>query len=167
MEEEQTIITTEQLDEIKEAFNLFDINGDGAISTAELGIVMRSLGENPTEAEVQDLINEIDVDGSGDIGFTEFLNLMSRKFLDHEEEVREAFKVFDKDGDGFIEFDEMKLVLENMGFNLNEHEFDDLIHGVDIDLDGKIDFEEFDVLMSAKDYKRAHLNFDSETDSDN
>ena len=51
------------LAEFKEAFSLFDKNGDGNISSKELGIVMRSLGQNPTEADLQDMINEVDFDG--------------------------------------------------------------------------------------------------------
>ena len=49
--------------EFKEAFQLFDKDGDGTITTKELGTVMRSLGQNPTEAELQDMINEVDADG--------------------------------------------------------------------------------------------------------
>lgn len=49
--------------EFKEAFSLFDKDGDGCITTKELGVVMRSLGQNPTEAELQDMINEVDADG--------------------------------------------------------------------------------------------------------
>jgi len=51
------------VEEFREAFSLFDKNGDGTISSTELGTVMRSLGQNPTENELQDMINEIDVDG--------------------------------------------------------------------------------------------------------
>ena len=49
--------------EFREAFALFDKDGDGTITTKELGTVMRSLGQNPTEADLQDMINEVDVDG--------------------------------------------------------------------------------------------------------
>ena len=49
--------------EFKEAFSLFDKDGDGTVTTKELGTVMRSLGQNPTEAELQDMINEVDADG--------------------------------------------------------------------------------------------------------
>ncbi|GFS05793.1 calmodulin [Elysia marginata] len=86
------------LPEFKEAFSLFDKDNDGTITTKELGTVMRSLGQNPTEAELQDMINEVDVDGNGTIDFAEFLTMMSRKRsdTDEDEEIREAFRVFDK-----------------------------------------------------------------------
>lgn len=58
-------LTEEQIAEFKEAFSLFDKDGDGTITTKELGTVMRSLGQNPTEAELQDMINEVDADGKG------------------------------------------------------------------------------------------------------
>ena len=57
--------------EFKEAFQLFDKDGNGSISTKELGMVMRSLGQNPTEAELMDMINEVDEDGSGSVDFPE------------------------------------------------------------------------------------------------
>uniref|UniRef100_A0AAY4DFB8 Calmodulin 2 n=1 Tax=Denticeps clupeoides TaxID=299321 RepID=A0AAY4DFB8_9TELE len=77
--------------EFKEAFSLFDKDGDGTITTKELGTVMRSLGQNPTEAELQDMINEVDADGNGTIDFPEFLTMMARKMkdTDSEEEIRE------------------------------------------------------------------------------
>merc|ERR1712142_1144880 len=92
-------LTEEQIAEFKEAFSLFDKDGDGTITTKELGTVMRSLGQNPTEAELLDMINEVDADGNGTIDFPEFLTMMARKMkeTDSEDEIREAFKVFDKD----------------------------------------------------------------------
>ena len=56
-------LSQEQISEFKEAFSLFDEGGYGAIPTKKLGTVMRSLGQNPTEAELQDMINEVDADG--------------------------------------------------------------------------------------------------------
>lgn len=87
-------------------------DGDGSITTKELGTVMRSLGQNPTEAELQDMVNEIDADGNGTIDFPEFLTMMARKMkdTDSEEEIKEAFRVFDKDGNGFISAAELRHV---------------------------------------------------------
>ena len=58
-----TVNRAECVAEFREAFGLFDKNGDGTISSTELGTIMRSLGQNPTESELQDMINEVDVDG--------------------------------------------------------------------------------------------------------
>merc|ERR1719409_2110547 len=105
-----TQLSDEQIAEFKEAFLLFDKDGDGTITTKELGTVMRSLGQTPTEAELHDMINEVDNDGSGTIDFAEFLSLMSKKMkdADSEEELIEAFKVFDRDGNGFISAAELR-----------------------------------------------------------
>ena len=64
---------------MKEAFTLFGKGGDGAIATNELGTVMRFLGRNPTEVELQQMISRVDADGSGTINFAEFVTLMTRK----------------------------------------------------------------------------------------
>jgi calmodulin len=84
----------EQIAEFKEAFKLFDKDDNGSISTQELGTVMKNLGQNPTEGELQDMINEVDADGNGTIDFPEFLTLMARKMADtdSEAELKEAFK---------------------------------------------------------------------------
>merc|ERR1739841_113063 len=83
-------LTEEQIAEFKEAFSLFDKDGDGTITTKELGTVMRSLGQNPTEAELADMINEVDADGNGTIDFPEFLTMMARKMKDTDSEERSS-----------------------------------------------------------------------------
>ena len=145
-------LTDEQIAEFKEAFALFDKDGDGTITTKELGTVMRSLGQNPTEAELRDLINEVDADGNGTIDFPEFLNLMARKMqdTDSEEELKEAFKVFDKDGNGFISAAELRHVMTNLGEKLTDEEVDEMIREADVDGDGQVNYDEFVKMMMAK-----------------
>ncbi|RXN18643.1 26S protease regulatory subunit 4 [Labeo rohita] len=145
-------LTEEQIAEFKEAFSLFDKDGDGTITTKELGTVMRSLGQNPTEAELQDMINEVDADGNGTIDFPEFLTMMARKMkdTDSEEEIREAFRVFDKDGNGYISAAELRHVMTNLGEKLTDEEVDEMIREADIDGDGQVNYEEFVQMMTAK-----------------
>lgn len=145
-------LTEEQIAEFKEAFSLFDKDGDGTITTKELGTVMRSLGQNPTEAELQDMINEVDADGNGTIDFPEFLSLMARKMkdTDTEEELVEAFKVFDRDGNGLISAAELRHVMTNLGEKLTDEEVDEMIREADVDGDGHINYEEFVRMMMAK-----------------
>ncbi|KAI5003268.1 hypothetical protein ZWY2020_030428 [Hordeum vulgare] len=145
-------LSEEQIGEFKEAFSLFDKDGDGSITTKELGTVMRSLGQNPTEAELQDMINEVDADGNGTIDFPEFLNLMARKMkdTDSEEELKEAFRVFDKDQNGFISAAELRQVMTNLGEKLSEEEVEEMVREADVDGDGQINYDEFVKVMMAK-----------------
>lgn len=53
-------------------------DGNGSISSKELGVAMRSLGQNPTEQELLDMVNEVDIDNSGTIDFPEFCQMMKR-----------------------------------------------------------------------------------------
>uniref|UniRef100_A0A8C8BGH2 EF-hand domain-containing protein n=1 Tax=Otus sunia TaxID=257818 RepID=A0A8C8BGH2_9STRI len=85
-------LSEEKIAEFKEAFSLFDRDGDGCITTKELGTVMRSLGQNPTEAELQDMVGEVDADGSGTIDFPEFLSLMARKMRDTDNPTHTHFQ---------------------------------------------------------------------------
>ncbi|RXH96674.1 hypothetical protein DVH24_009178 [Malus domestica] len=158
-------LTEEQIAEFKEAFCLFDKDGDGrssfdscfcldigCITTKELGTVMRSLGQNPTEAELQDMISEVDADQNGTIDFSEFLNLMARKMkdTDSEEELKEAFKVFDKDQNGFISAAELRHVMANLGEKLTDEEVSEMIREADDDGDGQVNYEEFVRMMLNK-----------------
>ena len=142
----------EQVAEIKEVFSFFDRDRDGKITTKELGTAMRSLGQNPTEAELVDMINEIDTDGNGTCEFPEFLAMMQKKMkdTDSEEEILEAFKVFDKDGDGFISAAELRHIMTNLGEKLTSEEADEMIRSLDVDGDGKVSREEFVKQMMVK-----------------
>lgn len=131
---------------------MFDKDGDGKITTKELGTVMRSLGQNPSESELTDMINEVDVDSDGSIDFPEFLTMMARKMkdTDSEAEIAEAFKVFDRNGDGKISAAELRHVLTSIGEKLSDYEVDKMIEEADTNNDGEIDIKEFTQLLVGK-----------------
>ena len=143
-------LTEEQIADFKEAFFLFDKKDDGKITTAELGSVMRLLGEDPPEAALEEMIKEMDANRNGTIEFPEFLTIMSRKTTDmdkekdtdrkiREKEIWEAFPVFDKDGNGFISAAEMsQVVASSLGEKLTEEEVDKMIEDANIDEDGQL-----------------------------
>nr|XP_009398372.1 PREDICTED: calmodulin isoform X1 [Musa acuminata subsp. malaccensis] len=148
------ILTDEQIIEFQEAFCLFDKDGDGCITLEELGTVIKSLGQDPSEEELQEMIREVDSDGNGTIEFGEFLNLMARKVKETniEEELKEAFKVFDKDQNGFIsatELLQLRNVMINLGEKLTDEEVDQMIREADLDGDGQVNYEEFVRMMMA------------------
>lgn len=99
----------------------------------------------------QDMVNEVDADGSGTIDFPEFLTLMSRKMkeTDSEEEIMEAFRVFDRDGRGFISSLELKHVMSNLGEKLTDEEIAEMISEADVSGDGEINYEEFVSFMTS------------------
>lgn len=142
--------------ELREAFRIFDKDGDGTITTEELGkfslefsikqqmanfpssantgTVMRNLGQFPNQSELERMLSEIDINGDGKFSFDEFAQIMSNmgvgggqggQEMSYEDEIRElrdAFKVFDKQNTGYITPSDLRAVLQCMGEDLTEGE---------------------------------------------
>jgi calmodulin len=138
-------IPDELIAEFKEAYSVFNKNADGQLTARELGSLMRALGQQATEAELADMVLEGDLDGNGTIDFPEFLSLMNRKFqeADNDDAMGEAFKVFDKNGDGYISAAELKMLLSNLGEKFTEDEIDEMVADADQDKDGQLSYNEF------------------------
>merc|ERR1719217_1275246 len=138
-------LTEDQIEEFKEAFTLFDKDGDGTITAEELGVVMRSLGRKPTMEELKAMIAEVDDDGNESIEFPEFLKLMASKLQDTDsvEEMREAFMVFDRDKSGSVTASELKHVMNNLGEQVTNEEVEEMIKEADADGDGELSFDDF------------------------
>ena len=104
----ESILSVQQIADLQEAFKLFDRDGDGTISTDELTIVLRSIGQNPTQREIEAMIAEVEVNvktvdkANKELEFDEFLLLMSKKIKEGEleEDMKEAFKTFDTKNKG-------------------------------------------------------------------
>jgi len=151
-QEARSFLSEAMLLEFKAAFDIFDTDGGGDISTAELGTVMRMLGQTPSKEELDEIIEEVDEDGSGSIDFEEFLVMMVRLLKEDqagksEEELAECFRVFDKNGDGMIDRDEFAEILRSTGESITDEEIDELLKDGDKNADGALDFDEFLKMM--------------------
>ena len=155
-------LTKEKIAEItadlQEKFLLFDKDGDHVISKNELGAVMRSFGDNPTEEDLNALMKELDADGSDHLEFNEFLKLMEksdrlsvmmkRKLTETQiKEIRTKFDQFDDDHDGAIDKKELRNVIRSLGHNPTDEELQVLLDELDTDGTSMLEFPEFLVLM--------------------
>ena len=142
-------LSPEQEDQIKQAWSLFDDDDSGKIDKNELRQVMQKLGLNPTQDELTEIVNDIDKDGDGDIDFSEFLRLMSTKLKDAqtEEELLEAFKVFDTKNKQRFGETELTEICKRLKCEFSQEEIKEMISVADINGDGYIDFEEFVRIM--------------------
>lgn len=142
-------LTESQKQEIREAFELFDVDGSGTINVRELKIAMQALGFEPTKEELRTLEAELNVEGSGSIRFEDFLTIMSVKVSqkDEKEEMLKAFKLFDDDCTGTINLTNIKRVAKELGEKLTEEALQEMLNKADCDGDGEINEEDFLKLM--------------------
>merc|ERR1739848_842144 len=110
-------LTDDQIQEIREAFDLFDTDGSGTIDAKELKVAMRALGLDAKKDEIRRMINDIDKDGSGTIDFNEVINMMTARMGDRDsrEEIVKVFRLFDDDETGKISFKNLKRVAQELG----------------------------------------------------
>lgn len=137
--------------EFRDAFAMFDRDGSGSIERSELLYAMSQFGEEPTKEEIDEMILLVDENGDGEIDFDEFLTLMRLRMGDSGEEaeqnLRDVFNVFDADGSGFIDHNEMRTICAKLAQDLTDEEINQLIEVADKDGDGEISFEEFKTLL--------------------
>uniref|UniRef100_A0A1W7RAV8 Calglandulin n=1 Tax=Hadrurus spadix TaxID=141984 RepID=A0A1W7RAV8_9SCOR len=146
-------LSKEQVEMLKKAFDMFDREKKGYIHTDMVGTILRSMGQSFNEKELRELIVEVDADGSGELEFDEFL-VLTAKFLVEEDaekmqqELREAFRLYDKEGNGYINVSDLRQILRALDDKLTEDELDDMIAEIDTDGSGTVDFEEFMEMMT-------------------
>jgi len=142
-------LTDDQVLDFKDAFRKFDEDGSGEISTEELGTVMRMLGHDLKEDELEECINIVDADGSGSVDFEEFLDLMKSKTKESQDEaeVKEAFRILDREDKGEINTSVIKEILMKLDDEMTEDDVDEMIAEIDEDGSGWVDYDEFKKLM--------------------
>ncbi|XP_076010378.1 calcium-binding protein 1a [Genypterus blacodes] len=145
----------EEMDELRDAFKEFDKDKDGFISCKDLGNCMRTMGYMPTEMELIELSQQINMNLGGHVDFEDFVELMGPKLLAETadmigiKELKDAFKEFDTNGDGAISTSELRDAMRKLlGQQVGLKEVEDILRDVDLNGDGLVDFEEFVRMMS-------------------
>ena len=136
----------------KEAFQIFDKHSEGYISSKELGTIMSSLGFNISDEDLNEIIN-IYEQNNNMIDFISFLEIISKKKenIYKEEDLIDAFRIFDKEGNGKISSKELLYVMMSSGEDFNENYIKELINESSIEHDEFIDYQKFvKLLISAK-----------------
>ncbi|XP_020486785.1 calcium-binding protein 1a isoform X1 [Labrus bergylta] len=145
----------EEMDELRDAFKEFDKDKDGFISCKDLGNCMRTMGYMPTEMELIELSQQINMNLGGHVDFEDFVELMGPKLLAETadmigiKELKDAFREFDTNGDGAISTAELRDAMRKLlGQQVGLKEVEDILRDVDLNGDGLVDFEEFVRMMS-------------------
>lgn len=140
-----------EADELRKVFEMFDHNGDGRITKQELSESLGKMGIFIPDEELSQMIEKIDVNKDGCVDIDEFGDLYQTLMnaREEEEDMKEAFNVFDQNGDGFITVEELKSVLASLGLKQGrtEEECKTMIMKVDVDGDGRVNFNEFKQMM--------------------
>ncbi|GAM24814.1 hypothetical protein SAMD00019534_079900, partial [Acytostelium subglobosum LB1] len=129
--------------EFREAFTLHDSNKDGRLEPAEIASALRWLGQNPSATDINDIIREFG--GNGALTVEGLFNYLGKKVVDDfdEQELIEAFQVFDKDGKGLIGASDLRHILTNLGERLNEEQVEEMLKQSVGSGDGAINYEPF------------------------
>ncbi|GAB2227533.1 hypothetical protein Droror1_Dr00009355 [Drosera rotundifolia] len=138
----------DQIAELREIFRTFDRNNDGKLTQLELGSLLRSLGLKPSEDQIDALIQAADKNSNGMVEFSEFIALVSPDLIPAkcpytEDQLKQLFNMFDRDGNGYITAAELAHSMARLGHALTQEELTGMIKEADVDGDGCINFQEF------------------------
>lgn len=142
----------EQIADLLEGFTVFDKFDDGTIPTKELAKLVLACGKIFNEADLKNMTDEVDPNDKGIIIFPDFLAMMTRRmrYMDPEEELHEAFRILDSEGNGCISCERLKEILTTMGDPITIRQADELNRETDFDSDGQIVLDDFYTTMLTK-----------------
>ena len=125
-------------EEIKNTFTLFDQDNDNKITKQELSTLLRALGKNITDNEINSLIVESNL-ADELINFDSFITILNKITpKDTEAELLEAYELFDTENNGYINISEFRHIMTNLGEKLSVDEIDNIIKELDPTNQGKI-----------------------------
>ncbi|KHJ97775.1 EF hand [Oesophagostomum dentatum] len=139
-----------ELKEYRQLFNMFDTDGSGAIGNDELKQAMLSIGIHANEAEIDNVIKEVDADGNGEIDFEEFCACMKKSQniikSTNEELIRECFDIFDQDHNGIITESEFKYIAKEFG-DFTEELAERVFRELDVSANGHLSADQFATIV--------------------
>uniref|UniRef100_A0A915DZK5 EF-hand domain-containing protein n=1 Tax=Ditylenchus dipsaci TaxID=166011 RepID=A0A915DZK5_9BILA len=122
-------LSSDQIEQFRKYFNMFDKENKGYIRATQVGQILRTMGQAFEERDLKNLIKEFDSDGSGEIEFEE---------------------LYDKEGNGYIAVSDLREILRALDDKITEDELDEMIAEIDTDGSGTVDFDEFMEMMSGE-----------------
>ena len=145
-------LTEDEIEEIKEAFDLFDTDGSGSIDPKELRAAMQSLGFEAKNQTIYQMITDLDKNKSGNIDFEEFLDMMTARMSDKDtrEDIEKVFRLFDDDCTGTITIRNLRRVARELGETMSDEELQEMIDRADSNGDAAVTMDDFFNIMTKK-----------------
>ena len=145
------LLSEEEICELHEAFNIFDVDSDGSIDAKKLIFLMKTLKQNPTQKEIDDILLEFKIDRDGQIYFNQFLKIMAKRLKnikeDEDKYLKNLFSNLDRNNNGLISIHEIRYIVTHSKENISENDIETIMNEADTDGDGLISFEEFMMIM--------------------
>ncbi|XP_050430515.1 troponin C, isoallergen Bla g 6.0101-like [Adelges cooleyi] len=153
--QEGITLSKDQLKVLRKAFDTFDTEKKARITCDSINTILDMLGHATDAATVRNIVQEIDHQGAGTLSFDQFCTLASKFMTEEEEdseaiktELREAFRLYDKEGNGYITTEVLREILSELDNNMSDEELDQMIDEIDADGSGTVDFDEFMEVMT-------------------
>uniref|UniRef100_A0A8D8PWU9 Troponin C n=1 Tax=Cacopsylla melanoneura TaxID=428564 RepID=A0A8D8PWU9_9HEMI len=141
----------EQIQMLKKAFTMFDSGKRGSIEKEKVRTILNTLGHFIDDVELETVIDEINSEHEDNLSFEEFLEVAGHFLRDDdvlEKELKEAFRLYDKEGHGYIPTSSLREILAALDEQLTPDQLDEMIEEIDTDASGTVDFDEFMEMMT-------------------
>ena len=147
------LLTEQEICELHEAFNIFDIESKGSIETYSLVLLMNALKQYPSKEEIEQILKEVEIYNDGQIYFNQFLKIMAKRLKnikdDEDKYLKSLFDELDRNKNGLISIKEIRNIVSHSkeNENITDKEIEFIMKEANTDGDGLISFEEFMMIM--------------------